>query len=40
MIFEEGGLLTLENTVEFFKLVLEIHRDPQEKKDLVAFTLP
>src|SRR5882762_5364304 len=33
----DGRLLTLEDTVEFFNLVLELHLNPQEKKDLVAF---
>jgi hypothetical protein len=30
-------LLTLEDTVEFFNLVLELKLTAQEKKDLVAF---
>jgi len=30
-------LLTLEDTVEFFNLVLESKLNDQEKKDLVAF---
>ena len=30
-------LLTLEDTVEFFNLVLGTRLTPQEKKDLVAF---
>ena len=30
-------LLTLEDTVEFFNLVLELKLNEQEKKDLVAF---
>ncbi|HLJ92283.1 MAG TPA: cytochrome B6 [Gemmataceae bacterium] len=33
----DGRLLTLEDTVEFFNLVLELHLDKQEKADLVAF---
>jgi hypothetical protein len=33
----DGCLLTLEDTVEFFNLVLELEFDEQEKKDLVAF---
>jgi cytochrome c peroxidase len=33
----DGRLLTLEDTVEFFNLVLELNLNPQEKKDLVAF---
>jgi cytochrome c peroxidase len=33
----DGRLLTLEDTVEFFNLVLELKLAPQEKKDLVAF---
>lgn len=33
----DGRLLTLEDTVEFFSLILEIKLDRQEKKDLVAF---
>lgn len=33
----DGRLLTLEDTVEFFNLVLEINLNAQEKKDLVAF---
>jgi cytochrome c peroxidase len=33
----DGRLLTLEDTVEFFNLVLEIHLTESEKKDLVAF---
>jgi len=30
-------LLTLEDTVEFFNLVMELRLSVQEKKDLVAF---
>lgn len=33
----DGRLLTLDDTVEFFNLVLETHLTAQEKKDLVAF---
>lgn len=33
----DGRLLTLEDTVEFFNLVLELNLSAQEKKDLVAF---
>jgi cytochrome c peroxidase len=33
----DGRLLTLEDTVEFFNLLLEIKLTDQEKKDLVAF---
>lgn len=33
----DGRLLTLEDTVEFFNLILELKLSPQEKKDLVAF---
>lgn len=33
----DGRLLTLEDTVEFFNLVLELDLTPQEKTDLVAF---
>lgn len=33
----DGRLLTLEDTVEFFNLVLELRLNEQEKKDLVAF---
>ena len=33
----DGRLLTLEDTVEFFNLILEIKLSEQEKKDLVAF---
>lgn len=33
----DGRLLTLEDTVEFFNLVLELRLNAQEKKDLVAF---
>lgn len=33
----DGRLLTLEDTVEFFNLIMELKLTPQEKKDLVAF---
>ena len=33
----DGRLLTLEDTVEFFNLVLGLNLTEQEKKDLVAF---
>lgn len=33
----DGRLLTLDDTVEFFNLVLELHLNPQEKQDLVTF---
>ena len=33
----DGRLLTLEDTVEFFNLVLELKLTEAEKKDLVAF---
>ena len=33
----DGRLLTLEDTVEFFNLILELKLTEQEKKDLVAF---
>ena len=33
----DGRLLTLEDTVEFFNLVLELKLNKQEKEDLVAF---
>ncbi|MBJ6764458.1 cytochrome B6 [Myxococcaceae bacterium JPH2] len=33
----DGRLLTLEDTVEFFNLILETRLTAQEKKDLVAF---
>jgi cytochrome c peroxidase len=35
--FHDGRLLTLEDTVEFFNLVLELNLTAQEKTDLVAF---
>ena len=33
----DGRLLTLEDTVEFFNLILGTKLTPQEKQDLVAF---
>jgi cytochrome c peroxidase len=33
----DGRLLTLDDTVEFFNLILETKLDEQEKKDLVTF---
>jgi cytochrome c peroxidase len=33
----DGRLLTLEDTVEFFSLVLEVPLSASEKTDLVAF---
>jgi cytochrome c peroxidase len=33
----DGRLLTLEDTVEFFNLILGLKLNEQEKKDLVAF---
>lgn len=33
----DGRLLTLDDTVEFFNLILELRLTEQEKKDLVAF---
>jgi cytochrome c peroxidase len=33
----DGRLLTLEDTVEFFNLILELNLNAQEKTDLVAF---
>jgi cytochrome c peroxidase len=35
--FHDGRLLTLEDTVEFFNLILELKLNAREKKDLVAF---
>jgi cytochrome c peroxidase len=35
--FHDGRLLTLEDTIEFFNLVLELKLEGQEKKALVAF---
>lgn len=33
----DGRLLTLEDTVEFFNLILGVKLNEQEKQDLVAF---
>lgn len=33
----DGRLLTLDDTVEYFNLILELHLAQQEKQDLVAF---
>ena len=33
----DGRLLTLEDTVEFFNLILEVQLTEREKADLVAF---
>jgi cytochrome c peroxidase len=33
----DGRLLTLDDSVEFFNLVLELHLNEQDKQDLVAF---
>jgi cytochrome c peroxidase len=33
----DGRLLTLEDTVEFFNLILETNLTAQEKQDVVAF---
>lgn len=35
----DGRLLTLDDTVEFFNLILELKLNEQEKQDLVAFML-
>ena len=35
----DGRCLTLEDTVEYFNLIQQLHLTPQEKKDLVAFVL-
>jgi cytochrome c peroxidase len=35
--FHDGRLLTLEDTVEFFNLILETNLTTQEKQDVVAF---
>jgi cytochrome c peroxidase len=35
--FHDGRLLTLEDTVEFFNLILETQLTTPEKRDLVAF---
>jgi cytochrome c peroxidase len=37
--FHDGRLITLEDTIEFFNLVLELGLAPQEKADLLAFLL-
>jgi len=37
--FHDGRLLTLDDTVEFFTLVLRLQLTPQDKADLVAFLL-
>jgi cytochrome c peroxidase len=37
--FHDGRLLTLEDTVEFFNLILEDHLTQGEKDDLLAFLL-
>ena len=33
----DGRLLTLEDTVEFFNLIIGVKLSEQEKQDLVAF---
>jgi cytochrome c peroxidase len=33
----DGRLLTLDDTVEFFNVILELKLNDQEKKDVVAF---
>jgi cytochrome c peroxidase len=35
--FHDGRLLTLEDTIEFFNLVLELHLQADEKSDLLLF---
>ena len=35
----DGRLLTLDDTVEYFNLILQLKLNEQEKKDLVAFML-
>jgi cytochrome c peroxidase len=35
--FHDGRLLTLDDTVEFFNLILELKLSESEKKDLIAF---
>jgi cytochrome c peroxidase len=35
--FHDGRLLTLEDTVEFFNLILETRLTSEEKKEIVAF---
>jgi cytochrome c peroxidase len=37
--FHDGRLMTLDDTVEFFNLILGTKLTPQEKRDLVAFML-
>jgi cytochrome c peroxidase len=37
--FHDGRLLTLEDTIEFFNLVLQTRLNEQEKQDLLAFLL-
>jgi cytochrome c peroxidase len=37
--FHDGRLLTLEDTIEFFNLILEDHLTQSEKDDLLAFLL-
>jgi hypothetical protein len=36
-LYNDGRLLTLEDTVEFFNLMLETKLSAQEKADVVAF---
>jgi cytochrome c peroxidase len=33
----DGRCLTLEDTIEYFNLIQQLHLTAQEKKDLVAF---
>jgi cytochrome c peroxidase len=35
--FHDGRLLTLDDTVEFFNLILELKLTKREKQDLVEF---
>lgn len=35
--FHDGRLLTLEDTVEFFNIILQTRLSSQEKADLTAF---
>jgi hypothetical protein len=37
LTFHDGRCLTLEDTVEFFNLVLELQLTSQDKQDLVNF---
>ena len=37
--FHDGRLLTLEDTIEFFNLILEVRLTEAEKQDLLAFLL-